>query len=320
MLSISTARSFKRISAEWGRLYKITPEVSPFLNPAAMSLCVRYFYPYYLAKRCRPLFLLFQESDSVRAIAPMLRYSNGRMELFGFANGFNESGMLFDSVDILPECLRLMKERYTNVELLKIDERSPLAKLAPSDAIATSNAEIRFGADFDEYFKGLSKSARQNIRTAYNRLSTDGLPIDLQVFSRGGYGLPLNDIINLYVLRHEKKYAVKTGVLKKWFLKTQSFATRLYLQSPNAMTFVLYINGSMAAFMSGLSDSGRLIIPRLSIDESFRRYSPGMLLVTEAIKYLIKSTDINVLDLSQGDEPYKYNLGATEHFSYRYRL
>ncbi len=45
-----------------------------------------------------------------------------------------------------------------------------------------------------------------------------------------------------------------------------------------------------------------------------------MLLVTEAIKYLIKSTDINVLDLSQGDEPYKYNLGATEHFSYRYRL
>ena len=136
----------------------------------------------------------------------------------------------------------------------------------------------------------------------------------------GGYGLPLDDIINLYVLRHAKKSAAKTGVLKKCFLKTQSFATRLYLQSPNAMTFVLYINGSMAAFMSGLSDSGRLIIPRLSIDESFRRYSPGMLLVTEAIKYLIKSTDINVLDLSQGDEPYKYNLGATEHFSYRYRL
>lgn len=284
-----------------------------------MSICVKYFYPYYIVNRCLPLFLLFYEHDSIKAIAPMLKYSNGRMELFGFANGFNESGMVFESERILPECIRLIKEMYGQVEFLKIDERSPLVAFAQYDAHSTSNAEIRFGNDFDEYFKKLSKSVRQNIRTAYNRLSSDDNTVEIKVFA-GDDELPIDDIINLYSQRHEKKYAVKTGFLKKWFLKTQSFATQLYLHSPNALTFVLYINGSMAAFMSGLSGNCRLIIPRLSIDETFKRYSPGMLLVIEAIKYLIKSTDIRVLDLSQGQEQYKYNLGAVEHLSYRFKL
>lgn len=103
-------------------------------------------------------------------------------------------------------------------------------------------------------------------------------------------------------------------------MKTQSFATKLYLESPNALTCVLYINGTIAAFLSGLVDNGRMIVPRLSIDDSFKRYSPGMLLVIETIKHLIDSTDVTVLDLSQGKEQYKYNLGATEHFSYRFKL
>lgn len=319
MLSLKTTSSFKSISKEWERLYKITPDVSPFLNPDAMSICVKYFYPYYIVNRCIPLFLLFYEHGSIKAIAPMLKYSNGKTELFGFANGFNESGMLFESEGILPECIRLIKETYGEALFLKIDERSPLATFAQQDVHSTSNAEIRFGNDFDEYFKNLSKSVRQNVRTAYNRLSSDDNMVEIKVFA-GDDELPIDDIINLYSLRHEKKYAVKTGFLKKWFLKTQSFATQLYLHSPNALTFVLYINGSMAAFMSGLSGNDRLIIPRLSIDETLKRYSPGMLLVVESIKYLIKSTDIRVLDLSQGQEQYKYNLGAVEHLSYRFKL
>lgn len=218
MLRLKTITSFKTISAEWTTLYKLTKEVSPFLNPASMSLCVRYFYPYYLTKFCRPLFLVFYEDNKVRAIAPMLRYSDGRIELFGFANGFNESGMLFDSVDILPECIDIIRERYKKVEFLKIDQRSPLAKFTSPDAIVSSNAEIRFDTDFNEYISKLSKSTRQNIRTAYNRLSKDGFSIELKCYTgnKGGC-IPINEIIDLYCIRHEKKYAVKTGSVKNGF-------------------------------------------------------------------------------------------------------
>lgn len=319
MLSLKTTRSFKSIAEDWERLYVITPEVSPFLARDAMRICIKYFYPYYIIKRCIPIFLLFSERDTIKAIAPMLRYSNGKMELFGFANGFNESGMLFETADILPDCLRLIKEKYREVVFLKIDERSPLSSFAPQNRHVISNAEIHFGNDFDEYFKLLSKSVRQNIRTAYNRLTSDGCSVEIKVYE-GGKKLPISDIIDLYCQRHEDKYAVKTGFMKKCFLKTHSFATQLYLHSPNAMTFVLYINGKMAAFMSGLSGNGRLIVPRLSIEDRFKRYSPGMLLVIETIKYLISSSDIRVLDLSQGQEQYKYNLGAIEHLGFGFKL
>lgn len=318
-MQLRIERSFSKIGDDWARLYGLTPEVSPFLHPDAMKIAVKYFYPYYLIRKCRPIFCVFYESDSVRAIAPMLKFLNGRVQLFGDANGFNESGFVYDSETILPECFYLMRTILGSVELIKIDSRSPLSKFVPTNAVATSNAAIAFPKDFDEYLKTLSKSVRQNIRTAYNRVNTDGYLIDIQ-YVMGGGRFPLTRVVNLYCKRHDHRYGVKTSWLKKCFLKTQSFATRYYRFSPNAMTFILYIDHQPAAFLSGLFSNDRLIVPRLSIDDKFKRYSPGMLLVVETIKYLQKYTSIEVLDLSQGGEQYKYQLGATEHLSYRFSI
>jgi len=132
--------------------------------------------------------------------------------------------------------------------------------------------------------------------------------------------LPINDIINMYCARHEQRYGVKTSWLKKCFLKHQNFATLFYRKAPNAITFCLTIDRSLAAFMSGLWCRDRLVVPRLSIDEGFKRYSPGMVLVCEAINYLIANTPIRILDLSQGEEQYKYNLGGKTHYSYNFRI
>lgn len=316
MLQLKTYKSFKSISASWKRLYDITTEVSPFLSYEAMKIAVKYFYPYYITRKCLPLFCVFSENDKVRAIVPLLRYSNGKCQLFGDVNGFNESGILYDSVLILPECLQLLRERLGSVEFMKIDARSPLAKNIPAEAISTSNAAITFPKDYDEYFKGLSKSVRQNIRTAYNRINADGLSIEFRLYKE--HELPVDQVIDLYCQRHGQRYGVKTGRLKKWFLKSQSFATRYYRFAPNAMTFILYIDKQPAAFLSGLSAGNRLVVPRLSIDDKFRRYSPGMLLVIETIKFLQQHSSIEVLDLSQGDEAYKYQLGACQHLSYRF--
>ncbi len=78
--------------------------------------------------------------------------------------------------------------------------------------------------------------------------------------------------------------------------------------------------GKPAAFLSGLFSEDSLIVPRLSIDKEYQRYSPGMLLVVETIKHLQANTKIRTLALSQGDEKYKYQLGAVEHLSYRFTL
>lgn len=216
-----------------------------------------------------------------------------------------------------------MTQQLDKINFIKIDERSPICSLISPPSInitSMSNAEIRFGCDFELYLKSLSKSVRQNIRTAYNRCDKDGHQIDLKVFHGGDKMFPIKEIIGLYCKRHETKYDVKNSILRRWFLENQSFATRMYRYSSNALTICLRIDDKIAAFLSGLYNKERIIVPRLSIDDSFRRYSPGMILVCEAVKYMISNTSIRVLDLSHGKEQYKYQLGAAEHFSYSFSL
>lgn len=86
------------------------------------------------------------------------------------------------------------------------------------------------------------------------------------------------------------------------------------------MTIALYIDGQLAAFLSGMTDGVRLVVPRLSINDEYRRYSPGAMLISEAIKMLASQSTIRVLDLSKGEEPYKYQLGGRIHKAYSCRL
>lgn len=86
------------------------------------------------------------------------------------------------------------------------------------------------------------------------------------------------------------------------------------------MTITLDIDGTLAAFMSGLVKDNVFVVPRLSINNEYRRYSPGIILINEAIKYFISDTKITILDLSQGQESYKYNMGGKEHYTYEFRF
>ena len=218
-----------------------------------------------------------------------------------------------------------LKVECPRLEFLKKDERNPVIGVFPPPPppnllSKTSNAAIYFADDFNAYFKSLSSSVRQNIRTAYNRMAKDGHTFCLDVYRPKINKLPTREVIDLYCKRHGDRYGVHTSMLKKWFLKHQSFATKIYELAPGAITCLLRIDGKPAAFLSGLGNDKRLIVPRLSINNEFRRYSPGMVLIAEAIKYLIADTTIRVLDLSQGDEQYKYQLGAVTHYSYVYTI
>lgn len=71
--------------------------------------------------------------------------------------------------------------------------------------------------------------------------------------------------------------------------------------------------------MSGLTSlSGEYIIPRLAINDKYKSYSPGILLINETIKFLISNNKIHTLDLSQGEEEYKYKMGGVKHYSYNF--
>lgn len=221
----------------------------------------------------------------------------------------------------MDDALSLLKRELGAVEFIKIKDGDPLLDYCQSKPNTTTCVEIPFDAGHDAWFRSLSSSVRQNLRTSYNRLTTDGLEYQFEVFSGATrFQFTTKEIIALYCQRHAQRYGIATSRLKRWFLEHQSFATRYYRDADNAYTALLRINGQPAAFLSGLYNSDTLTVPRLSINEDFRRYSPGMILCNETIRHLSATTGIRTLDLSQGQEQYKFKLGGKCYLLYRFKM
>ena len=58
-----------------------------------------------------------------------------------------------------------------------------------------------------------------------------------------------------------------------------------------------------------------VIIPRLSINDDFLKYSPGIVLINETAKKLAENKNIDNLDLSKGDEKYKLSMGGEVYYT-----
>lgn len=124
-------------------------------------------------------------------------------------------------------------------------------------------------------------------------------------------------MLKLYYKRHEQRYNVQTSALKKWYLEHLNFVTVNLRQWKDAMSVMLFVDDELAAFMGGFISHGEgsYAVPRLSINEKFGFYSPGILLVNETARYMQENTPLRILDLSQGTESYKYKMGGTEHYT-----
>lgn len=181
------------------------------------------------------------------------------------------------------------------------------------------NTTIPFN-DYDGYKATLSKSTKQNLRTALNRLNRDNKKYEFQSSLMGNIDAKLiEDCLNLYYNRQKTKYGASS--LHKLTIKTLDFNTKLLKRGKGVIAAFL-IDGEVAAFMYGYINHQKhsLEIPKLAIDEKFSFYSPGMLLVDSTIKYLADNTQIEFLDLCRGTEQYKLKMGGEVYPTYNYTI
>lgn len=323
MLKLFTYHNLSKLRREWIELYNSNPNLSPFVEYDYFKRTIKYFWYYFFAKRCHIKYYLIRHNDSPILIAPILFFSNGKKELFANINGYNYCDFIYKNCSETNDAIKLLYDNIGMFDIYKIRENSTLIKNIPYSSysvVQISNVRIDFSQNYDQYYHTLSKSVRQNLRTSYNRLNRAKCSFKLKIVCGGKKDNSFfNDVINLYCKRHEKKYNVKHSFIKQYLLKHHHFATENYKKSANAITFGLYIDGKLASFMSGIvSMQNEFIVPRLSINDDLLFYSPGMILINEVIKYLINNTEINVLDLSQGEEEYKYKMGGSQHLTYTF--
>ena len=190
---------------------------------------------------------------------------------------------------------------------------------------------IPFYSGYEKWFKDLKKSFKQDIRSGYNRLRTD----EKQYLFCFDNSHTINKTVSKEILALYSKRAcehsgikpgLKSSIIQKYLMVTKK-SNPFNLALENDEKYIggrIYIDGNMAAYCQCiLANDRRVIVPKLSIDLNYKRYNLGGLLINEMIKNISENIGLDTacqLDLSRGDERYKYDYGGIEHYNYEYTI
>jgi len=218
-----------------------------------------------------------------------------------------------------------MKEQGYSIILSRINCESYFYKhIKQNDSF---NSEEKCGkinfTTYDDWYNSLSKHMKQNLRTAYNKISREEIVQELKIYDKNNWSKNTykRQIDEIYERRWQTKNNAKFNFIKKILRRFSNPVNKLLNQYPERLLFILCLNGKVAAFCSCIYRDKKLYIPRLSIDSvNFKNYDVGSLLISEVLKYNNEKKLFNVIDLTRGGEPYKFKLGAIEHFNYQMQI
>lgn len=195
-------------------------------------------------------------------------------------------------------------------------------------------ARIEVQNSYEDYLKSLSKSSRQNIRTANNRAKKDGFKFVYKklknLSEKDAY-----EFYNIYMTRQESKHKSrkKTSFIKsviriyrdmkrKISMKKYNIIVNSLEKLDNCFFIGFYEENSneKVGFCFGVENKQTVCISAVCFDERYRRYSPGIVCISQYINDMYNENDVKVFDLTRGSEKYKYQIGASEHKIYYYDI
>lgn len=332
----STMQNMKLESA-WRNIEKQHSELSPFCYFDYLKSIFQYtsrWSPTY-----SPMIVCVESSDgNIFMIAPMRRnICNGTLKMLGDIQGCALTDFLFSpdlSKEVEKRCVDLLMEKMgRRFKLKRIDEKSRinsyLAECGRSIKLSkVPCVRLKFTDDVDVHIKGLSSSVRQNIRTAYNRMKRDNVEYELRIWMPGEVmeQQTREKIMKLYLKRLFGKYKRhKIGNLFYQLYKTVCYKyikhdTHSLYELSNSFHAALFSQGQLMCFMSGFTDhkNTKVVIPRLAINDTYKFYSPGYILICETMRQLVSRTTIREIDLSRGTEKYKTDLGGELYHTHSY--
>ncbi len=321
MLLLKKHRTIYTLKSSWEQFDGI---VNIYQSYFVQSKIFKKLPIYSIPQKYYPIYFEIIENNKTLMIIPLCKYfKKNKYCILGNFNGIQTYDFIYDknisdekTIEILSFFLDKMKGSeilFSNMPLSSKIFKAFSSMKCISNESTKQNVNIFIGNDYDSYFSALSKHTRQNVRTAYNRIKKDGK--EFSVFFSLHKPIArsvLNQIIDLYCERHSTRYNVRSSKLKNFYLKYFDFSTICQQKSRDNIYAILYIDGKIAAFLSGLLDinTNSAIIPRLSIDEDFYKYSPGVILINEVAKRFAEIKELNNLDLSKGNEKYKISMGG----------
>ena len=173
----------------------------------------------------------------------------------------------------------------------------------------------------DEYHSMLSKHAKQNIRTALNRLERDGVEYTISFDDKS---VNREQLWALRAVRAEKRLQeelTRIGAARRIrrFLKDRFLSIPIRSYNPiiddkeSAFLTIKHGEELMAFFCYGKDElRNEIVVMAAGIDEKYKFYSPGMVLWYAFIQETIAKQTLRKIDFTRGNEDYKKMLGGSE--------
>jgi hypothetical protein len=336
LLKLRICRNLWPLRGAWKRLEgQASAQTSVYQSYYVNKTVKKRLGIYALQQRYSARYIAVTEDGKTKLILPLCRYW-GRQDYcaLGRFNGFQVYDLIYGK-DMTKEeflrCFRFVLEKLSPKSLVLSNvpcssllyqcvEEGLLEDCGYGCALkANDNVCICTGGDYDSWYAALSKHTRQNVRTAYNRMASDAVQMRYELYrGKKPDTETLDQIIELYCARHSARYGVQTSRAKKLYLRYLDFSTACLQNHKDNFCAVLYMNDRLAAFMAGMveKEGSAVVIPRLSIEDDFGRYSPGVVLINETVKRMTTEQNIGNLDLSKGAEGYKLSMGGTLYHTY----
>ena len=178
---------------------------------------------------------------------------------------------------------------------------------------------------FDEYKKKLSKSTRQNIRTALNRQNRNGLNLSHEIVYQLDEGMTdiLMAIREQRLAEKRKKSGTNASIKGKIYGKLRGVLISLFNaehdvinESCNPWCFLVKKEDRIVSYFWGMKNDYRdeYYVILAGVDKEFTWYSPSLSHLYLFIQEQYESGDkkIKVLDFTRGGERYKEDMGASK--------
>ncbi len=166
-------------------------------------------------------------------------------------------------------------------------------------------------ATWDDYVAGLGKKDRHELRRKLRRIEAQPAAIRQAVRTHGpDVEAALEEFLTLHRLSGAAKAAFMTPAMAGFF-------RNLVAATPDGLEIAtLYVDEQPAAAYLSFCVGDRLLLYNSGYDPQYAELGAGFALLVYRIEAAIHA-GLRVFDFLRGDERYKYDLGARDHFVYR---
>lgn len=181
--------------------------------------------------------------------------------------------------------------------------------------------KINLPETWEDYKKSLGSSTRKDLNYDENRFDK-AFDVDFLVYTENSSQLQMM-LASLQKIHQSrwKNTGVKGSFHEEWMQDLDKDIVISCAEKGILRYFILLVDGIPVAGLSGFSFDSTIYTHTMSIsiDEKYRKFSIGNVLLQKAIKWSIEN-GYKFFDLSRGNEQYKFKFGGKAEDNYRFEI